>query len=848
MSKTLIIAEKPSVARDIAAALGKVGKKDDYFENEKYVITSAVGHLVELYMPQDYDKKFGRWTLTNLPVIPESFGLKPIERSEKQFNLVKKLLKRKDISLVINACDAGREGELIFTYLYELAESKVPYKRLWMQSMTPQAIREAFERLRSPEEMAPLRDAARSRSEADWLIGINGTRAITMRLYGARVKELATVGRVQTPTLTMVIERELAIRNFKPTPYWRITAEFGINAGNYTGNFQKENWKANDEKPEDKIDRIWNEKDARELLAKIESLQKNAWQVTESLKRSEMAAPRLYDLTTLQREANNRFGFPAGMTLKIAQSLYERHKVLTYPRTDSQALPEDYMPVVRKTLNSLEGDIAPFARKAAEWVKPNKRIFNNSQVTDHFAIIPTGETSDKLSPEEQKIYDMVSRRFVAIFFPPAQIDNTTRLSSQGGITFKTEGKVLVDPGWMAVHGRSELESEPLPPMSPADNAKAALQKTELHAEATKPPARYTEATLLSAMESAGKMVTDEDLADAMKERGLGTPATRANIIDHIINTGYLVRERRELIPTPKAETLYDFLKVLGADALTRPDLTGEWEFRLHQMENKKLSREDFMKGIVEQAKAIVESARAFEESHDTATPTNIISPTDGQPILEKTRFFESHDGKIKIWKVIGGRKMTVEEVGELVTKGVVGPLEGFISRFGKKFSAKIKLDEEMKPKYDFDGQQRVVIDPAVLKQGQLMGPCPICEGKSEGVFAHENGYACLNAVGEKPTCGFKLPKILLTRELPAEDAQRLLKREETRPIEGFLSKKGKKFNAVLYLKKNGQLGWKFPPRPKKIKGEKAAKSKDDAASKASNTPEQPPIDPKEVDF
>lgn len=836
MPKTLIIAEKPSVARDIAAALGKVAKKDDYFENDKYVITSAVGHLVELYMPQDYDKKFGRWTLQNLPVIPEKFGLKPIEKTAKQFNLVKKLLKRKDISNVINACDAGREGELIFTYLYELSESKIPYQRLWMQSMTPDAIREAFERLRSPEEMAPLAAAARSRSEADWLVGINGTRAITMRLYGARVKELATVGRVQTPTLSMVIERERAIRNFKPVPYWRITADFGVQAGQYTGTLQKENWKADTEKnPDDKVDRIWDEKEAKEILNRIEALAGTPWNVTESVKRAEMAAPRLYDLTTLQREANNRFGFPAGMTLKIAQSLYERHKVLTYPRTDSQALPEDYMPVVRKTLNSLEGDIAKFAKKAADWVKPNKRIFNNSQVSDHFAIIPTGEAPKGLSEQEEKIYDMVSRRFVAIFFPSAQIDNTTRLTSQedknGKINFRTEGKVLVDPGWMAVHGRSELESEPLPAMQATDKATAKYKKSELHAEATKPPARYSEATLLGAMESAGKLVENEDMADAMKERGLGTPATRANIIDHIINTGYIVRERRELIPTAKAETLYDFLNVLGADALTRPDLTGEWEYRLHQMEQRKLSREEFMKGIAAQAQAIVESAKKFEESNETATATTIISPTDGQPVLENTRFYTTQDGKIKIWKVIGGRKLSVEEVGELITKGTVGPLEGFVSKFGKKFAAKIKLDEEMKPKYDFEGQPgRAIVTLEELQKGTVLGPCPVCEAP---VHEHANGYACENTCGEKPTCGFKLPKNLLTRDLVLAEATKLVNKQETAPIEGFLSKKGKKFNAILYLKKNGSLGWKFPPRPKKIKGEKKAKKEEASGEKSS---------------
>jgi DNA topoisomerase III len=825
MPKTLIIAEKPSVARDLAAALGKVAKNGDFFENEEYIITSAVGHLVELYMPQDYDKKkYGRWTLAELPLIPEKFGLKAIEKTESQFKLCKKLMQRKDVNLIINACDAGREGELIFTYLYELAECQKPYQRLWMQSMTPDAIRDAFGRLRTPEEMLPLQEAARSRSEADWLIGINGTRAITMRLYGARVKELATVGRVQTPTLTLVIERELAIRGFTPTPYWRLSARYGLAQGEYEGTYQKESWKAAHE--HDKVDRLWNEADARALMEQVQRISR--WQVTEATKRAEQAAPRLYDLTTLQREANNRYGFPAGMTLKIAQALYERHKVLTYPRTDSQALPEDYIPVARRTLSAIEGELAPFARKALEGVRPNKRIFNNAQVSDHFAIIPTGEAPKNLSEQEQKIYDMVARRFIAIFYPSAQIDNTTRITQSGDLRFKTEGKVLVSPGWMEVHGRANLESEPLPALHPADNGSAAFISTQLHAESTKPPARYTEATLLSAMEGAGKLIEDEELADAMKERGLGTPATRANIIDHIINTGYITRERRELVPTAKAETLYDFLKVLGADALTRPDLTGEWEFRLRQMEERKLSREVFMQGIAQQAQLIVAAAKNFEEAKEAATPTDVISPTDQKPLLEKTRFFESQDGKIKIWKVLGGRRLSIAEIGQLISTGSVGPLEGFVSKFGRPFSAKLKLDENLAVKYDFEGQARVSVTPEALKAGEYVGQCPVDDGK---VYAYEGGYACENAIGEKPSCGFKLPKVLLGIELPIAEVRKLLNKEETSPIEGFLSKRtGKKFTSILYLKKNGQLGWKFPPRPKKEKGEKAPKGK--KASKA----------------
>ncbi len=823
MSKTLIIAEKPSVARDIASAIGKVAKNGDFFENDQFVISSAVGHLVELFMPQDFDKKYGRWTLDTLPIIPEQFGLKPIEKTKSQFNLVKKLMARKDVDLVVNACDAGREGELIFTYLYELAGCTKPFKRLWMQSMTPQSIRDAFEALRAPEQMNALQQAARSRSEADWLVGINGTRAITKRLYGSKVKEIATVGRVQTPTLTMVLERELEIRNFKPTPYWKIVAKFGITAGTYEGTFQKEGWSASKAQNDfDKADTIWDEKTASEILARVQAI--SSWEVSEKVKRAEQMPPKLYDLTSLQRDANTRFGFSAASTLKVAQSLYEKHKALTYPRTDSRALPEDYVEVSRRTLTAVGGE---FGAKAVAngWVHPTKRIFNNAGISDHFAIIPTGQTPGKLTEPEEKIYDMVLKRFIAVFYPAAQIDNTTRLTVSEGLTFKTEGKVLVEPGWMEVYGRESLGSEPLVGLTEPDQNRAALKSAESQGAETRPPARYTDATLLTAMETAGKKVDDEDLADAMKERGLGTPATRAAIIDHLINTTYIERQKRELVPTAKAETLYDFLKVLKAEALTRPDLTGEWEYRLRQMEEKKLSREDFMAGIVELTKSIVAAVKAYQEADEEATPTTVISPTDGKVMVEKARMYESQDGQYKVWKVISGHRLTQEELSELLAKGEIGPIDGFVSKFGRKFSAKLKLDENRQPRFDFGDNPNIgrqaSMTPEELHKGEKVGVCPKC---GADVYAYEGGWICEKAIGEKPKCGFRLNKVLLQQELPQAEVVKLLSGEETAPMSDFVSKKtGKKFTAILYIRKaNGMLGWKFPPRPKKPKLPKGA--------------------------
>ncbi|MFA5258190.1 MAG: DNA topoisomerase, partial [Opitutales bacterium] len=543
--KTLVIAEKPSVARDIAAALGVKKKTGDHFESDEYIVASAVGHLVELFMPEDIDKNLRSWKIDSLPIIPKTFEVKPIEKTKDVFAGLKKLMLRKEVTSLMNACDAGREGELIFAYICQAAGCKKPVQRLWMQSMTRKGILEAFEHLREGAEMAPLADAARSRSESDWLIGINGTRAVTARMFGSRRGKAATVGRVQTPTLALVVERERAIRNFVSRDYWRIRGEFDISKGRYEGVFQKADYKKSDDE-HDRADRLWSEAEA---MAVVKAASANQWaDVSEDKKRTRQGSPRLYDLTTLQREANNRYGMPAGMTLRAAQSLYEKHKLLTYPRTDSRCLPEDYLPVCRAVMGSLavgqdaesRDDIAPHAVRAldAGYIRFDRRIFDNKGISDHFAIIPTEASAEnkKLSPDERKIYDMVARRFVAAFFPAAEFDVTTRLSTVAEHVFRTEGKVLVIPGWLDVYGRAVGKDE-LPAICAKDGTppRAKVAAIESLAEQTRPPARYTEATLLTAMETAGKDLEDEELVEAMKEKGLGTPATRAQTIDHLIN-------------------------------------------------------------------------------------------------------------------------------------------------------------------------------------------------------------------------------------------------------------------------------------------------------------------------
>ncbi len=881
--KTLIIAEKPSVAADIARALGGFEKKGDYFESDEAVISSAVGHLVELYMPEDFDKKLKRWSLQSLPIIPEKFKLKPIEDNEKRYKLLKDLLKREDVSAVVNACDAGREGELIFTYIYELSNCKKPYRRMWMTSMTQEAIRNAFNQLRTADEMRPLQEAARCRSEADWLIGINGTRAITTRMFGHRAGAVATVGRVQTPTLTLVVEREKEIRNFVPRTYWRIIGQFGISAGSYEGVYQRDDFKKNPADEHDRVDRLWDEAAARQIVE--EALRQPHAVVSDERKRTTQGAPRLYDLTTLQREANNRFGLPAGKTLQIAQALYEKHKVLTYPRTDSRALPEDYGSHVVRVLQSLPDYLAEHAAPVIEknWVRPtDKRVFNNAQVSDHFAIIPTEQAPKKLSPDEQKIYDMVARRFVAVFYPAAEYDVTTRTSTVGVHRFKTEGKVLVKPGWLAVYGKEEAATkDALPPLTRPDSAPpsgnaaaqpvtsvapenagqglqtldkgyARVEGIEANTEATKPPARYTEATLLAAMEGAGKLVDDEGLAEAMKEKGLGTPATRAQIIEHLIALKYMERQGRELVPTTKAEGLLEFLQAVGIETLTSPSLTGEWESKLRKIEDGHLTRETFMRGIADLTTQIVSRTREFNEEQAGSRVTDIISPTDGQPLVETLRAYRSQAGDFAIYKTIGNRKISEDEIKALLKDRLIGPLDGFRSKSGKPFSASLKLDEENKVKFVFgdsfggapgEGGENGSEGGAAtvdLSTFPVVGACPKgksgkCPCKEGQVRETPNAYLCENARNE-PKCDFRMGRTLLGKTIPRDQFEKILNNGKTDLIQGFRSKRTNRlFSAYLVLKPDSTIGFEFEPRAPK--GTKKAGGRRGAKAAAAKEPE-----------
>ena len=817
MGKVLIIAEKPSVASDIAKVLGGFAKQGDYLESDRYVLSSAVGHLLELCAPEGVEVKRGKWSFENLPVIPPQFDLRPIEKSEARLKLLVRLIKRKDVDALINACDAGREGELIFRYIVQHAGSSKPIQRLWLQSMTPNAIREGFSALRADQTMRPLADAAVCRSESDWLVGINGTRAMTAFNSKTGGFQLTTVGRVQTPTLAIVVEREEKIKKFVARDYWELHATFGAKAGEYLGRWFDERFSREKTDGDLRAERMWDVKQAEAIRQKC--LGKPGI-VTEESKPSTQLSPLLYDLTSLQREANSRFGFSAKNTLGLAQALYERHKVLTYPRTDARALPEDYLEAVRSTLQMLTGaGYGPFASTILQngWVRPNKRIFNNAKISDHFAIIPTSQAPRNLSEPEQKLYDMVTRRFLAVFYPAAEFLITTRITRVAEEPFKSEGKVLMNAGWLAVYGRDAQTDDQTPSLVPVQPREVVQTKQiNLFATQTKPPARYTEATLLSAMEGAGKLVEDEDLREAMGQKGLGTPATRAAIIEGLIFEKYILRNQRELQPTAKAFSLITLLRGLQIPELSSPELTGNWEFKLNQMERGQLLRPDFMAQIQDMTRRIVDKARSYES--DTVPgdfgELQVPCPKCGGVIKENYKKFQCQSCDFNLWKIVASRQLEIPEVEELISKRKIGPLQGFRSKkTGFPFAAIINLTADFKAEFDFgkdDKQDESNQTPVDFTGKESLGKCPKC---GSPVFENGMNYICEKAA-RKDGCDFRTGKIILQRPIEPQQIQKLLGTGKTDLLDKFISKKGRPFKAYLVLK-DGKVGFEFEPREKK---------------------------------
>lgn len=853
MNKALVIAEKPSVAQDIVRALtpvaGAFTKHEDHFENERYVVTSAVGHLVEIQAPEAFDVKRGKWSFAHLPVIPPHFDLKPVEKTKSRLNAVVKQARRKDVGTLINACDAGREGELIFRliaqYAFEGKHAPKPVQRLWLQSMTPQAIREGFDQLRSDAQMQGLADAARSRSEADWLVGINGTRAMTAFNSRDGGFFLTTVGRVQTPTLAVVVEREEQIRKHVPRAYWEVHATFLAEAGEYVGKWFDPAFKKDPADADKRADRLWS---AEQAQAIAQAVRRQACTVKEESKPSTQASPLLFDLTSLQREANGKFGFSAKTTLALAQSLYEKHKALTYPRTDSRWLPEDYLGVTRKTFEMLAssglGHLAPHARKALDdgYVRPSKRIFDNTKVSDHFAIIPTLQAPGALSDAEQKIYDLVVRRFMAVFYPSAEYQVTTRITTASHEGqhhhFRSDGKVLVKPGWLAIYGKeadAEMDKKEgeagksLVPVKPGEMVRN--ESVDVKALHTRPPARYSEATLLGAMEGAGKWIEDDELREAMQEKGLGTPATRAAIIEGLLTEKYLLREGRELIPTAKAFQLMTLLRGLQVEELCRPELTGDWESKLAQMEKGQLSREAFMREIAAMTERIVRKAKEYDRDTVPGDYAQLATPCPhcGGVVKENYRRFActgadgTSDGcGFSFTKTPAGRTFAIEEAETFLRERRIGPLEGFRSKAGWPFVAELALVADdaapghFKLEFDFgeDAKAEQSGEPVDLSAEESLGPCPKC---GAAVKAFGKSYVCEKSVPSAthaPSCDFKSGQIVLQQPIAPEQMQKLLSEGKTDPLTQFISNRTRRpFTARLaWSADEGKVIFEFEPR------------------------------------
>ncbi len=740
MSKTLVIAEKPSVGRDLARVLtGPFAKQEGWLEGPDHVITWAVGHLVQLAEPDEYDAKYKRWRMPDLPIVPKKFKLVVRdERSRKQMSVVTAQLGREDVSLVVNACDAGREGELIFAYLYEKAKATKPVQRLWLNSMTTAAMKNAFESLRPAEDLALLEQAARSRSEADWIVGMNATRAASIRLKSS-FDGAVSLGRVQTPTLAIVARREEEIKAFVPEPYWLVDATF--DAGTLDGDLpaSARTGESEDAKGDGAGARVYEGRfhmgakpriaTEQEALAIVEACEGKQGTITKLEKKEQRErAPMLYDLTSLQRDANTRYGFSARRTLAAAQRLYEEHKALTYPRTNSRYLTTDMVEEIKPTAE-LVGAQKEYAQAAAYVsgldVLPLARVVNDEKVTDHHAIIPTKaqHAVDRMGDDDKRVYDMVVRRFLAVFHPEAVFENT-RIETTvlpvgegaGGCVFRTRGKLLLVPGWRGVYGQMPSESktaaeedEGVDQQLPKLNEGEYAQTTEIASERkeTKPPRRYSDASLLGAMETAGKLVDDDELREAMKDSGIGTPATRAAIIERLIQVGYIEREGRALVATDKG---LNVVRLLGEHALTSPDMTGQWEHRLGKIERGEDSREKFMGDIAGFAEMTVKELD--EKLKDVRIPRANLGPCPicGHDIKENRKGYScwARDDPgcgFVIWKGKSGKQLSIAIAKELIRSGHTSKaVTGFKARSGRGFRAHLALsqDEEGKWRVEFN--------------------------------------------------------------------------------------------------------------------------------------------------
>ena len=802
MLKTVVITEKPSVAQELAKVMDPGARRGNGCLEGNQVWTWALGHLGELAGPEAYEPGLReKWRLEFLPVIPERTKLQTIAGKKVQFRVVQKLLAQADH--VVVATDAGREGELIWEYIRELTGYRGSFERLWLSETTPVAVKKAFGELRTAAGMRHLAQAARSRALADWIVGMNGTMALTARHGG-----LLSVGRVQTPTLGLIVVRELEIRNFDSQDYFEVTVALRADAGVYAGKWFR-----------GKVDRLEKRAEADVVVRSVQG--KTGMVTSLEAKETKEAPPMLFNLNDLQKEANRRFGFSAKKTLDFAQFLYENH-LITYPRTDSRHLSSALVETLSARLKSLSkvNDYAPFAEAILKGkIAPGKRVVDDSKVTDHHALIPTDlPPNQTLKPEALKVYDLVVRRFLAAFLLPARYRDTVAVTEVEGERFRSRGRVVLDRGWRAVCGEAEAkakkgeekekedETKELPPIKKGDGV--ACREAKVLAKKTKPPARYTEASLLTAMETAGKLVNDEELAEAMKDRGLGTPATRAAIIETIIHREYVKREGKALVPTKKGEKVLE----VAPEGLRCVETTGEWEKQLRDIEGGKVRAEDFVRGIADYTRYLVDQVRG-QKKQEVRSVGEMVGkcPLCGGAMAEGPKSYgcsnwkpENGGCKFTIWKEVGGKTLSVRVVKELLAKGETAKaVKGFKSREGKAFDARIRLDREKgKVVFIFDD-----IGGSAGGAKEVLGKCPLCGGD---VVPTSKGYGCSN--WKEKGCKFIIWGTMSEKKITPAMAKALLAKGEIGETKGFKSRAGKEFSAGLKLTAEGKVELVFKER------------------------------------
>jgi DNA topoisomerase III len=812
---TVIIAEKPSVAADIAKVLGVKNKMETHWESDEIIVTWAVGHLLELKTPEEYDEAFKNWrkTIDQLPFIPENFLLKPITgrgSNRKQLTAMKKMIKAKDCTEVVNACDAAREGELIFRRIVEFAQVKAPMSRMWLQSMTDDAIQNAWDSRVSADEYSPLRDAAVSRAEADWIIGMNGSRVASTFLRTSRKdKSSLSLGRVQTATLAIIVDHEIEVLGHNPMPFWELEATFSAGDATWSARWERAGHKDNSEQPEHKAHRIL-ERSEKEMLEQVIASD-GAFEVKQTNRDAKEKPPLNFDLTTLQREANSTWSWAARRTLGAAQELYATHKLTTYPRTDSRHLPEDMMEEVSKIVRQLgaQDSLHPHSKRLVDDGLENVgRNFDNSKVSDHFAIIPTGKLPPgNLDGDAARLYDLICRQFLASFHPESVWDVQKRTAAKQGQNFIKEQRHLTTPGWRAVKPKKQSLPEGWNnlPSNPAD---AVMDEHEFKEEKTKPKNRLKEAKLLSLMEHAGRQIDDEELAAALRGKGLGTPATRADTIEKLISRNFIQRARGgALRATSHGIKLIDILRNIPIDWITSAELTGEMESKLSAVQNGDSSRADYMADIAKLVQELVDGIR----DHDRANLYDKLDSIGQCPLCQasmKETVLSYICGKnagrdegcsFVMWKDSSGRWFDRVTAARLLEVKNIEMLHGFFSRNGDPYETSVKIDDDGKVSSGASGGS------TSDETDEELCPCPKC---SHGTIRiGQANYACDN--GE---CKFRgLGKNICKREISVAEAKKILTEGKSDLFDDFTSKRGRPFPAYLVLEAN-KVGFEFPPR------------------------------------